>query len=282
MGVVAREKPKGSGVWWIFISHQGKRKSKKIGKDKRMAFEAAKKIEAKLALTDFGILKDEQIKTFGDYAQMWITTTIPATCKASTEKDYQGILKNHILPTFDKIPITEINRLMIKNFLMEKSNSGLSSSKVKHIQVIVAGVLNLAVDDEVVLANPGHRLGRMAKKRDIKKDINPLTKEELSLLLRILQKHYPKHYPMALTLARTGMRIGEVIGLQWGDIDFNGKFINVQRAITRGKVDTPKSGKGRRVDMSEQLSEALLKLKYQRKIETLEKGWSQLPEWIFQ
>jgi integrase len=43
MGVKVRERPKGSGIYWVFIDHQGKRKSKKIGKDKRLAKEAAKK-----------------------------------------------------------------------------------------------------------------------------------------------------------------------------------------------------------------------------------------------
>jgi len=36
MAVNIREKPKGSGVYWIFINHQGKRKSKKIGKNERL------------------------------------------------------------------------------------------------------------------------------------------------------------------------------------------------------------------------------------------------------
>ena len=37
MGVRVREKVKGSGEWWIFIDHQGKRKAKKVGRDKRLA-----------------------------------------------------------------------------------------------------------------------------------------------------------------------------------------------------------------------------------------------------
>lgn len=44
MSVIVREKNKGE--WWVFISHHGKRKSKKIGNDKRLAFEVAKKSEA--------------------------------------------------------------------------------------------------------------------------------------------------------------------------------------------------------------------------------------------
>jgi len=33
MGVKVREKLKNSGIWWIFIDHQGRRKAKKIGRD---------------------------------------------------------------------------------------------------------------------------------------------------------------------------------------------------------------------------------------------------------
>ena len=43
MGVRVREKPKGSGIHRVFINHHGRRKAKKIGKDKRLAREVAKK-----------------------------------------------------------------------------------------------------------------------------------------------------------------------------------------------------------------------------------------------
>jgi hypothetical protein len=50
MGVKMREKPKLSGSYWIFIDHNGKRRAKKVGKDKRTALQLAKVIEAKLVL----------------------------------------------------------------------------------------------------------------------------------------------------------------------------------------------------------------------------------------
>jgi len=48
MGVVVKEKEKGSGEWWIFIFYNGLKKTKKIGKDKKMALEVAKGIEERL------------------------------------------------------------------------------------------------------------------------------------------------------------------------------------------------------------------------------------------
>ena len=73
MGVKVRERPKGSGIYWILIDHQNKRKSKKIGKNKKLAKKVAKKIEAKLVLGDLDLLKDSEKQiTFSEYAQQWL------------------------------------------------------------------------------------------------------------------------------------------------------------------------------------------------------------------
>jgi integrase len=73
MGVKVRERPEGSGVYWVMIDHQGKRKSKKIGKDKTTANKIARKIEAKLVLGDMEMLEvkpDQQFsRSFEEYAK---------------------------------------------------------------------------------------------------------------------------------------------------------------------------------------------------------------------
>jgi hypothetical protein len=189
MGVKVRERPKGSGDWWVYIDHQGDRKAKKIGRDKRLAIDVAKKIEAKLILGEMNLDKsDNKVPKFQEYAKAWIDVTVPATCKPSSLSSYQGLLNNHILPLFGPKLVNEINRLMVKNFLM---------------------------------------------------------------------------------------------ALKWADIDFHGRFINVERGFSRGKIETPKSGKSRRVDMSKQLANVLSELKHRRKIETVKKGWKKMPEWVF-
>ena len=52
MSVKVREKNKGSGVWWLFVNHNGKRKSKQVGKDKVAAMRLAKILEGRLAAGD--------------------------------------------------------------------------------------------------------------------------------------------------------------------------------------------------------------------------------------
>jgi len=284
MGVKVREKPKGSGIWWVFINHKTKRGSKKVGRDKKIALAMAKKIEAGLILGEIPLNKDkkeEKYPFFEEYAGTWIQVIIPATCKPSTLSDYQGILKNHVLPKFGKTQVNNITRLMVKSFLMKKFNDGFASSTVTHIKNTISGVLNLALDDEVILSNPGHNIGKIFKKQQSKLIIEPCTQEELKELLDTAKINFPKHYPMFLTLARTGIRLGECTGLQWKDIDFENRFINIERGFSKGKIETPKSGQSRKVDMSLQLTDVLKRLLRQRKIDTLKNGWSNLPEWVF-
>ena len=79
---------------------------------------------------------------------------------------------------------------------------------------------------------------------------------------------------------RLGHREGELLGLQWGDLDFRGQFIEVRRAIVRRQITTTKTHKIRRVDMSPQLAQVLQRLKETRTLEAAMKG-DPLAPWIF-
>jgi integrase len=87
--------------------------------------------------------------------------------------------------------------------------------------------------------------------------------------------------PIPLPSGAHWVRFGEAIGLQWGDIDFQGRFIEVRRTLSHHRLSTPKSRKGRRVDMSLQLTETLKDVLVERKKETLRKGWGEVPPWLF-
>ncbi len=54
-----------------------------------------------------------------------------------------------------------------------------------------------------------------------------------------------------------GLRSGEMLGLQWGDLDFVRGVLHVRRAIWMGQVTLPKSGKGRTIPMTKRLADCL-------------------------
>jgi integrase len=125
-------------------------------------------------------------------------------------------------------------------------------------------------------------MGKLFRKDEVRTEISPLSKAELTEFLGMALEIAPFHYPLFLLLARTGMRVGEAIALKWSDLDFEQRLITVRRNINKfGNADTPKTAKVRRVDMSRQLKDALLKLHRLRKVEKLKNGWDSLPEWVF-
>ncbi|MDY6950511.1 MAG: site-specific integrase [Thermodesulfobacteriota bacterium] len=299
MGVTVRQKVKGRGKpWWVFVSHNGRRTSKRVG-DKDSAEAVASQIRARLKLGEFDIEKEKKkqkkIPLFKHFAQGFMETYSAMNHKPSTRESYQSALDNHINPVFGDMPLDAITRKNIKDFLNEKQKEQLvfdqkeqkykkkrlSAASVRNLRAYLSCILSEAVDDEWIQSNPASRTGKLIKKQDRARGINPFTWEEKSLFEGTVKKHYPRYYPLFLTALRTGMRVGELVALKPGDLDFAGNFIHVRRGCVRGDISTPKSGKLRRVDMTDQLSRVLKGHLTERKKEAFKKGLGAPPEWLF-
>ena len=161
---------------------------------------------------------------------------------------------------------------------------GLARGSVRVIYSTLRALMNAGVDDGVILANPATRLER--KLRIVtpaaarQEEIKAMTREQLDAFLAAAAEHEPRAYPLLLLLARTGVRLGESLAVQWDDVDFTQRKIRVSRAFSGGRMETPKSGHGRTVDMSQQLAKCLLRFQVARKTETLKRGWPTLPPWV--
>ena len=275
MGVKVRQKVKGKGnPWWVFISHNGKRTSRKVG-DKKASEAVASTIRAKLQLGEFGFEGQEPAPTFKEHAKMWLA--LPHGWRESTRENYLNILKNHIMPAFGSIPINEIKRKNLKLFFDKLLSDGVASNTVALIRAPINGVLSHALDSELIENNPLVGLKLIRKKTA--PDIEPLSKDEVVLLLESAQQYEGgAYYPPILLALRTGMRIGEIRALKWKDLDFENRLIEARRSCRQGRITKPKNGKGRKVDMSKQLAEVLRELKH--------KQWKkyagkEVPRWVF-
>jgi integrase len=130
-----------------------------------------------------------------------------------------------------------------------------------------------AMDEEVLERNPAARLGKYVPERSVAaRVILPFTSAELARYLYLMRAQYPHYYAYFLCLARTGMREGEALGLYWDDLQFGHdardphRCVHIQRTYdpVHRLFNTPKNGKSRRVDMSQELRTALLEFQRQR------------------
>src|SRR5438045_2862115 len=88
--------------------------------------------------------------------------------------------------------------------------------------------------------------------------------------------------PYLLTLVRAGLRPSEGVALQWDDLDLGARQPRVERSLgSDGRAAPTKTGDVRTVDVSPELARALLRVRYEQKAETLERGWAEVPPWMF-
>jgi len=281
MGVIVKERNKGE--WWLFITHKGKRKAKKIGGDESAAREAAKKIGAHLTLGDLKILQPEsESPTFKEIAEKWLSTYIQTTKRTATHRSYKDHLRMNIFPLIGGIPMDQIKRSHVREVLLDAAKRGYAKSTIGVIKNAISGVMNYAMDAEIVPANLTRGvLKTIGIKEAAPKEFDPFTGEEVELFLKACAKHFPEWYVFCLAAFRTGMREGELLALKWEDVDFNGRFIRVSRSYRDGVIAGTKTNKARRVDMSDQLFQVLKTHYVKAKEEGLRMGLGAAPEFIF-
>lgn len=177
--------------------------------------------------------------------------------------------------------VDEVTRGSIKQLVARLNSLGLKKRTILNILTPLRELYNHAIDDGVVTVNPVAKVGMIVKGCQVTSaHIDPLTTEEVRVLLATARERFWLFYPLFLCAVRTGMRQGELIGLRWEDIDFHGRFIEVRNNVVRRQETSTKTEKIRRIDLSPQLGKELSRLKETRKLEVSMKGQA-LPEWVF-
>jgi integrase len=302
-GVKVREKVKGSGIWWVFVNNGGQRKAYCKGAEE-IADAFANELRAGFKLVEArnrGLTTDELQRiglaqaepsasndgvTFAVYAQRVLDRWEPREddpehgLKFSTWRDYRQCLNARLIPEIGTRPIGGLRRRDARALEEALRDAGLKAPNIrKHVRV-VSSILSEAVDDELIPSNPmlgAGRKRRRSKAKQAHRRQDPFTREELAALLEAAADEVGKRksrgmvvypfrpfIPLLLCLAHTGVRWGEAIALQWGDIDWRSSTILVRRAFSHGRLDVPKGGKARKVEMTTRLQSALREVYEQR------------------
>jgi len=275
----------------VFINHHGQRKAKCVGDSKKAAEEVKRKLEAKLTLGDMRLLDAaHEAVSLGDYAEQWLAHYVAVACKPSSGHIMRGIVRNHLLPVLGAQELRSITRGQVKAFVAQK-HQRYTPTYVRHLIRTLHTILAQAIDEELLNRNPAAKLGRVLpeQRRLPHRDINPFVNAELTHYLATMHTHYPQHYPYFLCLARTGMREGEALGLCWDDIQFGQgpedphRFLHIQRTYdpVHKTFNTPKNGRTRRVDMSQELRATLFELRNQRFDTAVLRGTTTIPSVVF-
>lgn len=277
------------GNWTLVVHDQGRRKHHKVGPtdaDRRDAEKAAREINARMTLGAFE-LPNPTVDALPCDRELnrWLDLRSPSL-KPTTRKLNAGLIANHLIPHFGSKDLREIRESHVRHCANVLQQKGLAPQTIRNALGVLRAVFNSLVEEDRLGKNPAANIGRLARALG-----NATAKEtqertawshhEASILITVAKEHEARFAPVLELLFMTGLRRGEALGLQWAEIDFDGRRLTVRRSITSQGTSTPKSGKSRRVVMTENLAERLFDLLGERRAEGIRKGWPEIPSWVF-
>ncbi len=219
-----------------FIDQEGKRHYKTAGTRKVDAEKALATALTQVHHRDYRELKDISFKNM---AVKWLAAHA-ANVRPNTLASYREHLEKRIIPYFGDRKLRNISTEDIEVFKAHLMTQDISAATVgKHLCTLKM-MLKTAMQWQYLSTNPAQFVKR------------PLhTKPEASFLLpgeveQLIAATDTRYYCLMLTACMTGVRQGELLGLQWGDIDFANNRIYVRRTLQAGKFYEPKSAASRR------------------------------------
>lgn len=165
--------------------------------------------------------------TVADYLRDWLNGREPHLRPQSFER-YRFAIERNIAPSVGTILLSHLKPTDVQKMHRDALDAGLSPKSVTLLHRVLSQALKYAeswgmVDRNVARLAPPPKVARNeARSLD--------AKEALRLVEAV--RATPYYALIALDLA-TGLRRGELLGLQWGDVDFERRSLRVIRSLTQ-------------------------------------------------
>jgi len=165
--------------------------------------------------------------TLSDFALWWIRDVRALRVKPATAYDYEYRYRKMIAPTFGLVRLNKIDSRAVSSWTKELLRSYAQDSVNGALRVLKM-VLGAAVEHGHLRTNPAASIPRVSSKRPTSRDNPPWDSEEARRAIWASETHW-FGLPVRLALVY-GLRKGEIIGLQWGDIDFDSNELHIRRS----------------------------------------------------
>ena len=152
----------------------------------------------------------------------------------STVKGYKSAITVHLRPTFGELMVRDLTPQHIRAWV-RGLNTTLKS--IRNTLIPLRHVLEQALNDDLIQRNPLGKvvLDKLVDKGQAESDyeVDPFDEIERAAILDQAKGQARNLIQFAFY---SGLRTSELIGLEWGDVDWINGTVRVQRAVVAGKL----------------------------------------------
>jgi len=164
--------------------------------------------------------------TLNDWYKKWLEIYKYSVIRPNTKRHYEQVYNKHIKPVLGKLKLDSITQLQIRGLIKELDKSGYRFETKNKVKVLLVDMYNKAMIDEFARKNPARGIKIV---RDEEKDIRVLSKQEQIDFFECAKGTF--YYNLFLVALTSGLRPGEVFALTRDDIDFENKWISVNKTL---------------------------------------------------
>jgi integrase len=253
-----------SGSYAIrYFDHSGERHYETIGRDRRAAERA---LSQRMRELDTGAWTEPSSETLTDYAKRWLERRDPSRVATTNERrrfsrgrvshathrEYRRVLDLHVLPILGHRALATIRPVDVDDLIAHLEERGLAAGTVRNIIAPLRKLLNDAVRQGLLHANPAMKADLPPAQEFVGKELpREHTTAIRNALIRLASPDplrpghddlFWVHY-FDLALA-TGLRLGELRALQWRHVNRAKRLLRVEQAYSRDVLKRPKSDAG--------------------------------------
>jgi len=164
--------------------------------------------------------------TVGEYAQDWLRGKVKL--KVSTRAAYDSLLREHVAPTWGRVPLSAVRHEDVSAWVQRLHASGLSASRTRQAFIVLAQVLDLAVKARRIPANPARGVELPSLPSNAERPMRALDERQVWAVADAAGDERLS----VLVLAWCGLRFGELAGLRVRHFDVLGRELRVETALS--------------------------------------------------
>ena len=155
----------------------------------------------------------------------------PKALAHSTLVRYEDLRKNWICPSLGLIRVRALTESDIARLFAVMRNAGKSHSHMNQCKSLLNGSLRWARRRRIIARNPMAEF-ELPRSKHVKREVIPPEINDLIALLNAANEFDTELAPVLALAATTGLRRGELSGLRRDRVDFDGRRLRVDTAVS--------------------------------------------------